>query len=78
MAALTPGNERTITILPGLRTLLADLKPLHVGPGDDTFTNNRHGGPIHQRELPLRSLARRPSRHRYPATEVLRDAAHLH
>jgi hypothetical protein len=33
MAALTPGNERTITILPGLRTLLADLKPLHVGCG---------------------------------------------
>jgi len=51
-ATKTRNSERTIRLVPAVREVLQDLKPLHADAADFVFTNSKNGGPIDQREWP--------------------------
>ncbi len=66
-APKTARSARTIRLLPYVREILAELKPLHADADAYVFTNARTGGPINQSEWarefwgrPLRALGIRP------------------
>lgn len=66
-APKTAGSRRTIRLLPDLRVVLHNLKPLHIDADDYVFTNAKNGAPIEQSEWPkshwrpvLRALEIRP------------------
>jgi integrase len=46
----TRKSRRTIRLLPGVRDVLRDLKPLRAEAESYVFVNREHGGPIHQGE----------------------------
>jgi len=51
-APKTRASERTIVVVPAVRDVLRDLKPLHLPPDDYVFRNQKNGGPIDQGEWP--------------------------
>jgi len=51
-APKTRGSARTIAIVPEVRAILRDRKPLRVDPDAYVFTNAKNGGPINQGEWP--------------------------